>query len=276
MRVFATNAVVAASLMIALGCDAERSAGPTGPRAPALQTLGPGPTGGALVANSGEGQDDAICFFGAFTAISASGVRTPSGNATLSCHFEGLDPIPAIEIQTGWPCTIVHGGTSETSQTQWIRSTSGTAEMTCQFSGKPTYNAAVVFDAMAAAAEEGNWTKPLSDLPGQALTGAIADVGRACNGDPLATDPSGKVALMERGACAFSDKVVNALAAGAVAAIVYNNAAGGDQIITMAGAVTVPIPAVFVGRSTGLALQTASTPVTLKSCGRSANCRGSF
>ena len=276
MRNCLTHAVVVSSIVLCVGCDRPTPSEP-GAYHPDLMAMGPGPTGGALVANSGEGQDDAVCFFGSFTATRASGVRSPSGNATLSCHFEGLAPIPAIEIQTGWPCIIIHGGTSETTNTQWVRSTSGTAEMKCQFSGKPTYNSAVLFGAEAAPAQEGNWTTSLSDLPGQARSAPIVDIGRGCNGDPLAGDPAGAIALVERGACAFSDKVANAFNAGAVGAVVYNSAAGGEQIITMSGAVTVPIPAVFVARSTGQALQ-ASAPatVTLKGCARSATCRGSL
>jgi hypothetical protein len=246
-------------------------------REPQLAGMGPGPTGGALVANSGEGQDDAICFFGNFEATRASGLRSPSGNATLSCHFEGLDPIPEVEILTGFLCTIIHGGTSETTQTQWIRATNGTAEMKCQFSGKPTYNSAVVWSGNAASAQESDWTTSLSDVPGQELSAQLVDVGLACNGVPLTNDPAGRIALIERGACAFTEKVVNALNAGAVGAVVFNSAAGGEQILSMGGVGPVAIPAVFVARSTGLALQTLSpTLVTMRSCARSATCRGTF
>jgi subtilisin family serine protease len=59
------------------------------------------------------------------------------------------------------------------------------------------------------------------------LTGVeIVDVGRACNGDGLDTDPTGKVALIVRGACAFAEKVGNAETGGAVGTVVYNNQPG--------------------------------------------------
>ena len=41
---------------------------------------------------------------------------------------------------------------------------------------------------------------------------------------------TGKVALIERGTCNLSEKVFNAQRGGAVAAFVYNNAAGGDNV----------------------------------------------
>ena len=109
------------------------------------------------------------------------------------------------------------------------------------------------------------------------MRGEVVDIGRACNIDPLTGDPSGNLALIERGACLFTEKLTNAINAGAIAAIVYNSAIGGEQIITMGGDVEVPIPGVFVARSTGLALQAAApTQVTITYCVRSATCRGAF
>jgi subtilisin family serine protease len=55
---------------------------------------------------------------------------------------------------------------------------------------------------------------------------AIVDVGRACNGDALDTDPTGQVALIVRGTCTFAEKVMNAEKAGAVGTVVFNNAPG--------------------------------------------------
>jgi serine protease len=69
-------------------------------------------------------------------------------------------------------------------------------------------------------------SNPMSGTaPGHVVT-EIVDVGQACNGDGLATDPTGKVALIVRGACAFAEKVANAEAGGAVGTIVYNNEPG--------------------------------------------------
>lgn len=51
-------------------------------------------------------------------------------------------------------------------------------------------------------------------------------IGRACVGDPLLADPTGKAALIERGACSFFDKASNAIAAGATSVVVHNNSPG--------------------------------------------------
>ena len=48
---------------------------------------------------------------------------------------------------------------------------------------------------------------------------------------------TGKIALIERGVCNFSEKVYNAQRGGAIAAIIYNNAANGDTVATMGAGV---------------------------------------
>ena len=68
---------------------------------------------------------------------------------------------------------------------------------------------------------------------------------------------SGKIALIDRGTCLFVEKVANAQAAGAIAAIVANNA--GDTLINMAGTdPTITIPSLFIGQSNGAALAAVS------------------
>jgi len=58
-------------------------------------------------------------------------------------------------------------------------------------------------------------------------TEEIVFVGQGCDADlPFLSDPSGKVALIVRGACSFNEKAQNALDAGATAAVVHNNAPG--------------------------------------------------
>jgi len=111
--------------------------------------------------------------------------------------------------------------------------------------------------------------------------GEIVSVGRGCNVDPYLANPSGKIALIERGLCTFVEKVSKAKAAGATAAIVYNSSGHvltrGEGLVEMGGGTqptwlhipdaATDIPAVFVQRSTGLALKNNSgggtTPVTV-------------
>ena len=80
---------------------------------------------------------------------------------------------------------------------------------------------------------------------------------RGCESLP-AGSLSGKIALIERGNCLFTEKVNAAHAAGAVAVIVYNKSVlegndGGEQLIEMDVEGT-EIPSVFIPRSAGIAL----------------------
>lgn len=73
--------------------------------------------------------------------------------------------------------------------------------------------------------------------------------------EAITTVLTGAIALMDRGNCTFTVKVKNAQVAGAVGAIVANNA--GDSILTMGGTdTTITIPSVFIGQSDGTALKT--------------------
>lgn len=79
----------------------------------------------------------------------------------------------------------------------------------------------------------------------------------ACAGAP-ATDVSGAVVLIARGACTFSQKVATATAAGAIGVVVYNNV-GGDPI-AMGG--VGDIPAVMVSQADGATIK-AGLPSTV-------------
>lgn len=232
-----------------------------------------------MVSNSGVGQDDVNCSFAGFFTNQGTAVRAPNGNGHLTCRFEGLPPIDEQETLTGWFCTLSHGGYSETRQSRWVRTPSGDATLECHFTGKPLHDAAVSFADDAASAQEASFTASLTDFPAWAFPGEVVYVGRACFFDPLLADPAGKIALIERGACFFSDKLQNVEGAGAIGAIVFNSEAGGEGIFQMNApeGVTVDIPGVFVARSTGLALQAlGSTEVVISACGQSASCRGVF
>jgi hypothetical protein len=77
-----------------------------------------------------------------------------------------------------------------------------------------------------------------------------ASVNDACEALANAGDLAGKIALIERGTCLFQDKLARAEAAGAIAAVVYNDSSGPP--ITMNGdAGSVGIPAVMIGAGDG-------------------------
>ena len=80
-------------------------------------------------------------------------------------------------------------------------------------------------------------------------------LGYATNFPPAVRN---NIALIERGTLTFSNKVVNAMAAGAVAAIIYNNATSNFSG-TLGGTNVNWIPAVSLSQADGLALQTNAT-----------------
>jgi len=69
---------------------------------------------------------------------------------------------------------------------------------------------------------------------------------------------NGNIALIQRGTLTFSNKVINAMAAGAKAAIIYNNTSGSPFGFTLGGT-NGWIPAVALSQADGLALQTNAT-----------------
>ncbi len=91
---------------------------------------------------------------------------------------------------------------------------------------------------------------PLTNVAG--LSGASDNLMCTTNNIPVGS-LTGQVALISRGSCDFFMKVHNAASLGAVGALIYNNAAGGEEFINMSGAM-VSIPAGFLRHSDGLAL----------------------
>lgn len=110
------------------------------------------------------------------------------------------------------------------------------------------------------ATKEANFTPPLQDndpiegplvlvddnddsLP-DGSTGTSSDACQALvNGDEI----TGNIALIQRTGCLFEDMVKNAADAGAVAAVVYNNA--GDPIVMHGTADVADIPALMIGQA---------------------------
>ncbi len=116
-------------------------------------------------------------------------------------------------------------------------------------------------------AAEGAITVPIASLPGQSMEGAATYVGYACTpgtnpgfDDPV--PPGSGIALIQRGACTFSEKIGNADAAGYSGVVVFNDEARGDALVAMGG-VPVNLPGVFVGHSTGLAIAGVATAADL-------------
>ena len=84
------------------------------------------------------------------------------------------------------------------------------------------------------------------------VAGELVEAGLGREGDWAPGALAGRVALVERGEVVFSDKVANVAAAGAVAAIIYNDRAGD---FTGSLRRTSAIPVVGLSREEGLALR---------------------
>nr|WP_136250245.1 S8 family serine peptidase [Ningiella ruwaisensis] len=111
-------------------------------------------------------------------------------------------------------------------------------------------------------------------IPEEGFTGdlALADDILAC--EPLTSDLTGKIALISRGVCAFTIKMSNAEAAGAVGVVVYTDDRPPIAMGAGAGDTTViNIPGVMVTQEAGLALQdsviASTTNVTMSNEGAS-------
>ncbi len=86
-------------------------------------------------------------------------------------------------------------------------------------------------------ASQGSDTAQLE--PGNTLEGETVYVGRACEGDPAVPAGDGtQVAVVERGVCAFTEKVANVEEAGGYVAVVIFNREGSDAC-TGSGGMTV-------------------------------------
>src|SRR5205809_6535664 len=75
--------------------------------------------------------------------------------------------------------------------------------------------------------------------------------------DPAA---SGKLAIIDRGTCTFSQKVANANAAGAIAVLIINNVAGDPIAMARTAGFDDDLPAVMISKNDGAALRVAGPP----------------
>lgn len=107
-----------------------------------------------------------------------------------------------------------------------------------------------------------NYTDHLEDLKNLSLP--IVDVGIGTKNDFNQKDVAGKIALIQRGSITFDEKVQNAKAAGAKAAIVYNNVEG--EIEAFLGEGTNYIPAFRLSKADGESLK-SQNEMTFESLG---------
>ncbi|HEX7608195.1 MAG TPA: S8 family serine peptidase [Candidatus Cryosericum sp.] len=101
--------------------------------------------------------------------------------------------------------------------------------------------------------------RTLGDNAGAGYSYVDCGLGGSASDFPTPFPPN-TIALIKRGTYNFTDKIMNASNAGAVAVIVYNNAAGMLNMAYPDGLTTVP--AMFISQAAGEALKLKATPWT--------------
>jgi hypothetical protein len=105
------------------------------------------------------------------------------------------------------------------------------------------------------AATEGSASRRIATLSDALMNDGTTYLGLGCSpaGLPPATEDGNpdteELAVLQRGVCTFQAKADNAQALGYDGFIVFNDAARGDALVTMA--VTSTLPGIFVGHTTG-------------------------
>jgi len=126
------------------------------------------------------------------------------------------------------------------------------------FIGVPITSGAV--SAKGAVGEFGQITSDITArlaqvAPRNANDTGVAGLGLACSPALPTGSLAGKIALISRGVCTFSEKIRNAQDAGALAVIIVNTVAGDPIAMGLGGIANEPtIPAVMVSRTEGTAL----------------------
>jgi hypothetical protein len=159
------------------------------------------------------------------------------------------DPVLA-EAQDG-------GGTDNANFATPSDGRSGRMQMYLWTGAGPTHQ--VVINAPTAAAYDASGATFGPALSTTGVTGDVVlvddGVGTGSDGCEALSGLSGKIALIDRGTCAFVDKALHAQSAGAIGVIVANNQ-GGTTRITMGGdSKRVRIPAVMISQNDGAAVK---------------------
>ena len=94
--------------------------------------------------------------------------------------------------------------------------------------------------------------------------GIVDTGGTGCTAAAITANVTGKVALINRGTCTFSEKVAAAKAKGAIGVIVINNVAGDPTAMASTEGFDDDIPAVMISKGDGAALRASgATSVTV-------------
>lgn len=124
------------------------------------------------------------------------------------------------------------------------------------FVGAPVTVAGSTYGAAAGdfATVSADLTAPLAVVTQGAVAADGTGLGRACT--PLSASLAGKIALISRGGCTFSEKILTAQNAGAIAVLVVNNVRGDPIAMGLGGLPNEPtVPAYQLGIDDGIAVK---------------------
>jgi subtilisin family serine protease len=110
----------------------------------------------------------------------------------------------------------------------------------------------------------GSPNAPTSGSGSLAKTGTPTTADDGCTAAQFTGFPAGSIALVRRGTCSFYIKASNAMAAGASAVVLYNNAAGAlNPTVAGTPAITIPVVAITAAQGATLDGLIAGGPTTL-------------
>ena len=178
-------------------------------------------------------------------------INDPDDIALLAASDAGVLSVVAAGNDGPSPGTIL-----SPSGAPWVLTVGGSSRTGEKFEEAMRINSppSVAADYVA---REASFTPALIDEGPITAELVLADDGDAAGGSTWDacqsivndTDMEGQVALLQRGGCDFQDKVANVEAAGAVAAVVFNNTA--DLLIMSGTRGIVGIPAIMIGQADG-------------------------
>jgi subtilisin family serine protease len=183
-------------------------------------------------------------------------ISDPDDIALLAASDAGVLSVVAAGNDGPSPATIL-----SPSGAPWVLTVGASSRAGRKFEAAIRINSP---DSVAGdyASREASFTPLLEDEGPITAELVLADDGEASGGSTYDgcqslvndSDLDGQVALLQRGGCDFEDKIVNAEAAGAIAAVVFNNQS--DLIIMSGNRDSVTIPAVMIGQADGQTLLT--------------------
>lgn len=186
---------------------------------------------------------------------SLGGEFDPLDQALLNAHAAGV--FVSMAAGNSGP----GGGTTDHPSDDYIivgaTSTSGTlASNRASVSAPTTPTSPTLLNRPFGIAEFGEQLEPGAEVSHPFRTAVSVDPANELGCNPWPANAfQGRAAVISRGTCAFSLKVLNAQQAGATFVVIYNSAAGGEAVQDMAagtGADQVTISSIFVPRSMGL------------------------